>query len=161
MLKPVVPMITSLMDAAEVRVRLVAALLAESTWSPFTATNSVRRRLKYQGEDQIAMSAVTSQSQVDITSGFPGGGYVGQQHQRRLPRVQGSHRSPAGRPCPWAASIVLYLEDDYQVPSSIPASSVYFVADDTGPKTNRRWSPGLRRRCAEARHRRVLRCYQV
>ena len=31
---------------------------------------------------------------------------------------------------PVGSSIVLYLEDDYQEPSSIPASSVYFVADD-------------------------------
>ena len=31
---------------------------------------------------------------------------------------------------PVGSSVVLYLEDDYQEPSSIPASSVYFVADD-------------------------------
>ena len=32
---------------------------------------------------------------------------------------------------PVGSSIVLYLEDDYQEPDSIPASSVYFVADES------------------------------
>ena len=27
------------------------------------------------------------------------------------------------------SAIVLYLEDDYQEPSSVPAGSIYFVAD--------------------------------
>ena len=37
---------------------------------------------------------------------------------------------------PVGSSIVLYLEDDYQEPDSIPASSVYFVADESrSPQT--------------------------
>ena len=32
-------------------------------------------------------------------------------------------------PIPVGSSVVLYLEDDYQEPSSIPADSIYFVAD--------------------------------
>ena len=33
------------------------------------------------------------------------------------------------------SSIVLYLEDDYQEPATIPASSVYFVAEPSSPST--------------------------
>ena len=49
------------------------------------------------------------------------------------------------------SSIVLYLEDDYQEPDTIPASSVYFVAGwgPRPPKSNRKRRPGVHHHCAE------------
>ena len=51
-------------------------------------------------------------------------------------------------------SIVLYLEDDYQEPATIPASSVYFVASP--PSADGKWRPGVHHHCAEHKHGRLL-----
>ena len=53
------------------------------------------------------------------------------------------------------SSIVLYLEDDYQEPETIPASSVYFVAD-ASERTDGEWGPGVHHHRAENRHGRLL-----
>ena len=46
------------------------------------------------------------------------------------------------------SSIVLFLEDDYQEPATIPASSVYFVALPETPETGS-GARGVRHHCAE------------
>ena len=54
------------------------------------------------------------------------------------------------------SSIVLYLEDDYQEPATIPASSVYFVAEPNERNQDGEWRPGVHHHCAENRHGRLL-----
>ena len=53
------------------------------------------------------------------------------------------------------SSIVLYLEDDYQEPAMIPASSVYFVAEPASASDGE-WCPGVHHHRAENRHGRLL-----
>ena len=57
------------------------------------------------------------------------------------------------------SSIVLYLEDDFAEPDSIPMSSVYLVAEVSTPREggqNRQRFPGVRHQPGENQDRRLL-----